>query len=62
MDPDADKRDFSVLARRSGAPLTEDDITRLYEGYGMLRRIVAELDLAPPLETDTRPASRSGDC
>ena len=60
MDPQTDKNDFSAAARRSGAPLTDDDVTRLYDAYGMLRRIVAELELAPPLGPNTAANGAAG--
>ena len=40
----ADKAEFAVLARRTGVPLTEEEIAALYVGYGFLERLVADLD------------------
>ena len=37
MRPSIDKIEFAALARRSGVPLTDEDIATLYEGYGMVR-------------------------
>jgi hypothetical protein len=52
--PSIDKTTFAVLARRSGVPLTDDEITTLYEGYGLLEQIVAELDR--PVDAALEPA------
>lgn len=35
---------FAARARESGVPLTDDEIENLFEGYGLLQRLVAELD------------------
>ena len=43
-EPSIDQAEFAVLARRSGVPLSEEDIAVLYEGYGWLERLVLELD------------------
>lgn len=32
-----------MLARRSGVTLSEEDIVSLYEGFGLLEQLVAEL-------------------
>lgn len=44
MDTVTSKAAFAVLVRRSGVPLTDEDVAVLYEGYGWLERLVAELD------------------
>jgi hypothetical protein len=52
--PGISKAEFAVLARRSGVPLTEAEITTLYEGYGLLQRLVADLDR--PADAAVEPA------
>ncbi len=44
MTPSIDKAGFSILARQSGVALTEAEIETLYQGYGFLERLVADLD------------------
>ena len=40
----ADRDVFAARARESGVPLTEVEIDNLFVGYGLLQRLVAELD------------------
>jgi hypothetical protein len=54
VEPTIDKTEFAALARRSGAPLSDEDIDQLYEGFVLLRRIVADLDR--PADTLAEPA------
>ena len=54
MDPTIDKREFAARARRGGVPLSDDDITRLYEGYGWFERLV--VDLGRPTDPRDEPA------
>ena len=35
---------FAARARESGVPLTDEEIDTLFEGYGLLQHLVAELD------------------
>lgn len=35
---------FAARARESGVPLTDEEIDTLFVGYGLLQRLVAELD------------------
>ena len=44
MEPNIGKAEFAVLARRSGVPLNDEDLAKLYEGYGWLERLVLDLD------------------
>jgi hypothetical protein len=39
-----EKTVFAARARESGVPLTDEEIDNLFEGYGLLQRLVAELD------------------
>jgi hypothetical protein len=39
-----EKMVFAARARESGVPLTDEEIDNLFEGYGLLQRLVAELD------------------
>lgn len=54
MEPRIDKAEFAVLARRCGAPLSNEEIDRLYEGFLLLQRILAELDR--PADVRAEPA------
>jgi hypothetical protein len=52
--PGIDKAAFGVLARRSGAPLTDGEIANVYEGYLLMMRLVE--DLQPPADPQVEPA------
>jgi hypothetical protein len=52
--PSIDKAAFAVLARRSGVPLTDEDIATLYEGYYWFEQLVADLDR--PADAAAEPA------
>jgi hypothetical protein len=49
-----DRDVFAARARASGVPLTEQEIDTLFEGYGLLQRLVAELDR--PVDVGLEPA------
>jgi hypothetical protein len=50
-----DPNGFAVLARRRCATISDAEIAILYEGYGLLERLVAELDR--PDDPATEPAT-----
>lgn len=54
LEPNIDKAEFAVLARRSGVPLSDEEIALLYEGYGWFERFVADLDR--PADARAEPA------
>jgi hypothetical protein len=54
MRPSIDKIEFAALARRSGVPLTDEDIATLYEGYGWFEQLVA--DIGRPTDAAVEPA------
>ena len=43
MTPGEDRRLFAALARESGVPLTDGETDALFEGYELLRKLVADL-------------------
>ena len=45
---------FAARARECGVPLTDQEIDTLFEGYGLLQRLVAELDR--PIDVALEPA------
>ena len=54
VEPSIGKAEFALMARRSGVPLSDDDIDTLYEGYGWFERLV--LDLDRPADARAAPA------
>jgi hypothetical protein len=53
MRSNIDKSEFAVLARRSGVPLTDEDIAALYEGYGWFEQLVADLERPADVEVES---------
>lgn len=49
---------FAARARESGVSLTEAEIDNLFEGYGLLRRLVAELDRPADVALEPAPIFR----
>lgn len=54
MTPSIDKAAFAILVRQSGVAFSDAEITTLYEGYGYLERLVA--DLGQPGDAASEPA------
>jgi hypothetical protein len=49
-----DRELFAARARETGVPLTEGEIDHLFEGYGLLQRLIAEFDR--PTDVELEPA------
>lgn len=43
MKPSASAEEFAVMARRTGIPLTDEQIATLYEAYGWVEAMTATL-------------------
>ena len=52
MKPSMPEPEFAMMARRTGLPLSAEQVTTLYEAYGWVEAMVATLHRDRPRETE----------